>query len=169
MTSLDERLRRAFREVANDVPADSVPPLVLPPRRRRFWLSRGTPPIAQGRARAWVAVASSAVLVGAVTFAATALASALHRHQVRGDVALDQPAQASTPGTQNAPLATASAAVPRYYVALTSARRAAQQRSATQGQAIAVVRVTTTGNVIARVAPPAPYDTFSMVTAASDD
>lgn len=195
MTSLDERLRRAFREVADEVPADSVPPLVLPPRRRRFGLTRGTPPTAQGRARAWAAVASSAVLVGAVTFAATALASALHRHQVSGDMALDQPTRASSPGTHSAarggvmipapapraavssaspavtfaPLAVAAAAVPRYYVALTSAQRAAPQRSGTVGQAVAEVRVTSTGSMIAKVTPPAPYNTFSMVTAASDD
>jgi len=157
--SIEESLRGAFREVADEVPAESVPPLILP-ARRRSWLSREAVPPAAGRARAWAAVASSAVMVAVVLGAAASLGSVLHRHQAGG---------AETAYGPEAPAApvTAARGVPRYYVALTVAT--ALGRAKTRSRASAVVRATATGATIATVAPPQPFDTFTMVTAARDD
>jgi hypothetical protein len=65
MTWLEAKLRRAFREKADQVPDDMVPPLLLPARPRR---SRS---LAYGggqrtRALAWLAPVACAVLVAAV-------------------------------------------------------------------------------------------------------
>lgn len=155
MRSIEERLRGTFREVAEEVPADSVPPLIFPARRRRAFLGREDPPPATGRARAWAAVASSAIMVAMVVGAATSLASVLHSPQ-------------RIAGTPIGPPARAALSVPRYYVALTAAtvvHQAARGRS----RARAVVRATATGHTIATVPAPRPYDTFTMVTAARDD
>jgi hypothetical protein len=154
---MEERLRGAFREAAEEVPADSVPPLIFPARRRRAWLTREDPPPGTGRARAWAAVASSAVMVAMVVGAATSLGSVLH---------LPRPGAGSAGTTRN--LATRAAlSVPRYYVALTAA--GVVRRARTRTRASAVVRATATGATIATVPPPRPYDTFTMVTAARDD
>ena len=94
MRSIEENLRGAFREIADEVPADSVPPLILPARRRRSWLTRQPAPPAAGRARAWAAVASSAVVVAVVVGAAASLGSVLHGHRDGDDLsALGAPAR----------------------------------------------------------------------------
>jgi hypothetical protein len=159
--SIEERLRGTFREVAEEIPGDSVPPLILPDRRRRAWFTREAPPPAAGRARAWAAVASSAAMVAAVIGAAAGLGTVL-----RGP----QPGSAATVGAASAPagVALAAAGVPRYYVALTAAT-VASRRFRPRTRASAVVRATTTGATIATVVPPRPFDTFTMVTAARDD
>jgi hypothetical protein len=157
--SVEENLRGAFREIADEVPADSVPPLILPARRRRSWLTRQPAPPAPGRARAWAAVTSSAVMVAVVVGAAASLGSVLHGHGNGDDLsALGEPA---------APTARLTSAVPQYYVALTVA--AGLSRVKSRPRASAVVRSTATGATIATVRPPRPYDTFTMVTAARDD
>jgi len=152
--SMEERLRGAFREAADEVPADSVPPLIFPARRRRAWLTREDPPPGTGRARAWAAVASSAVMVAMVVGAATSLGSVLH---------LPRPGA----GTPRTPAARAALSVPRYYVALTAG--GVVRRARTRTRATAVVRATGTGVTIATVPAPRPYDTFTMVTAARND
>ena len=86
MRSIEESLRGAFREAADEVPADSVPPLILPARRRRSWLTRQSAPPAAGRARAWAAVASSAVTVAVVVGAAASVGSVLHGHRDGDDL-----------------------------------------------------------------------------------
>ncbi|HEX3489713.1 MAG TPA: hypothetical protein VHU92_10220 [Streptosporangiaceae bacterium] len=157
MRSMEERLRGAFREAAEEVPPDSVPPLIFPARRRRAWLTREDPPAVTGRARAWAAVASSAVMVAMVVGAATSLGSVLH---------LPRPG-AGPAGTPRTPAARAALSVPRYYVALTAA--GAVRRARTRTRASAVVKATATGVTVATVRAPRPYDTFTMVTAARDD
>lgn len=157
MRSMEERLRGTFREVAEEVPADSVPPLIFPARRRRTWLTRGEPPPVTGRARAWAAVVSSAVMVAVVVGAATSLGSVLHGPRPGGRSA----------GLARTPAALAALSVPRYYVALTAAGVA--RRARTWTRASAVVKATATGATIATVPAPRPYDTFTMVTAAGDD
>jgi hypothetical protein len=159
--SIEESLRGAFREAADEVPADSVPPLILPARRRRSWLSRQPAPPAAGRARAWAAVASSAVTVAVVVGAAASVGSVLHGHRDGDDLSA---LGARAPGP---PLTRLTSAVPRYYVALTVA--AGLSRVKPRPRASAVVRSTATGATIATVRPPRPYDTFTMVTAARDD
>ncbi len=159
MRSIEENLRGAFREIADEVPADSVPPLILPARRRRSWLTRQPAPPAAGRARAWAAVASSAVVVAVVVGAAASLGSVLHGHRDGDDL--------SALGAPAAPTARLTSAVPQYYVALTVA--AGLSRVKSRPRASAVVRSTATGATIATVRPPRPYDTFTMVTAARDD
>ncbi len=161
MRSIEESLRGAFREAADEVPADSVPPLILPARRRRSWLTRQSAPPAAGRARAWAAVASAAVTVAVVVGAAASVGSVLHGHR-DGDYLSALGARA--PGTAVARL---TSAVPRYYVALTVA--AGLSRVKPRQRASAVVRSTATGATIATVTPPRPYNTFTMVTAARDD
>lgn len=159
MRSIEESLRGAFREVADEVPAESVPPLILP-ARRRSWFTREAAPPAPGRARAWAAVASSAAMVAIVLGAAASLGSVLNRHQAG---AAESVPAATGPA---APVAVARA-VPRYYVALTVAT--GLRRARARARASAVVRATATGATIATFAPPRPYDTFTMVTAARND
>jgi hypothetical protein len=160
--SIEDSLRGAFREIADEVPADSVPPLILPARRRRSWLTRQpAPPAAAARARAWAAVTSSAVMVAVVVGAAASLGSVLHGRGSGDDLSA---LGARAPAT---PVARLTSAVPRYYVALTLA--AGLSRVKSRPRASAVVRSTATGATIATVRPPRPYDTFTMVTAARDD
>jgi hypothetical protein len=65
VTWLEDRIRRALHEKADQVPADAVPPLLLPARRRRS--SSLTYGGGQRRgAPAWLAPAASAFLVAAV-------------------------------------------------------------------------------------------------------
>ncbi|MGH3408834.1 MAG: hypothetical protein ACRDRJ_41020 [Streptosporangiaceae bacterium] len=159
MRSIEDSLRGAFREIADEVPADSVPPLILPARRRRTWLTRQPAPPAAGRARTWAAVTSSAVMVAVVVGAAASLGSVLHAHRSGDDL--------SALGAPAASAARLASAVPRYYVALTVAAGLGRVKS--RPRASAVVRSTATGATIATVRPPRPYDTFTMVTAARDD
>jgi len=87
MTPLEDRVRRAIRDKAGEVPSDAVPPLRLPARRRRsFSLTyRGG-----GRMRAaarwgwrgWLAPAAAAVLVVAVVVGSEALSRALYGRPV---------------------------------------------------------------------------------------
>ncbi len=75
MTPLEDKVRKAFRDKAGQVPGDVVPPLRLPARRRRFF------PLAYGGGqrlgaparRGWLAPAASAVLVVTVIAGAVAV------------------------------------------------------------------------------------------------
>lgn len=68
MTSLEDKIRRAMREKAGQVPADAVPPLLLPvrPRRPSSLAYRGGQRTGASAWRAWLAPAASAILVAAV-------------------------------------------------------------------------------------------------------
>jgi hypothetical protein len=87
MTPLEDRVRRAIREKAGEVPSDAVPPLRLPARRRRsfsltYW--GGGRMGAAGRRdwRGWLAPAAAAVLVVAVVVGSEALSRALYGRPV---------------------------------------------------------------------------------------
>jgi len=75
MTSLEDKIRRAMRDKADQVPGDAVPPLLLPVRPRR------PPSLADGGGqrtgapawRGWLAPAASAVLVAAVISGSVAI------------------------------------------------------------------------------------------------
>ncbi len=68
MTSLEDKIRRAMRERADQVPGDAVPPLLLPvrPRRPSSLAYGGGQRTGAPARRGWLAPAASAVLVAAV-------------------------------------------------------------------------------------------------------
>jgi hypothetical protein len=102
MTSLEEKIRAAVREKADEVRADAVPPLLLPVRRRfPFSLAYGGGQRSGALAwRAWLAPAASALLVAAVIAASVALShTILGRRSTgpagRGGAAASLPAASS--------------------------------------------------------------------------
>jgi hypothetical protein len=168
MSFLDDSLRGAFRDVADEIPDDSLPPLVLPPRRRRRpgLVYRGARRPGSRRSRTWIAAAGSAVLAAAVVAAAAGIAVALHDsggNRLPAGASLAQLGQSVATGHATTPAGPADDGVPGYYVALVQAGTVARPR------ANAVVRATTTGAVLATVTVPRPYDTFTEITGSADD
>ena len=87
MTPLEDRLRRAIRDKAGEVPSDAVPPLRLPARRRRsfsltYWGGGRTGAAARWGWRGWLVPAAAAVLVVAVVVGSEALSRALYGRPV---------------------------------------------------------------------------------------
>ena len=83
MTPLEDRVRRAIRDKAGEVPSDAVPPLRLPARRRRsfsltYWGGGRTGAAGRRGWRGWLAPAAAAVLVVAVVVGSEALSRALY-------------------------------------------------------------------------------------------
>lgn len=144
---LEDRVRRALRETAEEITPLDVPPLRLPPRGGRGPAGPGR--LARGRRAArwpgWLTPLAAAAAVAAVLAASLALTGILpgHRPAHRG-----QPAR-RLPG------------VPRYYVGLANTRghRGWPQQ--------AVIRATATGQIVATVAPLRPDNAFLMAAAAS--
>ncbi len=138
MNTLEDRMRQALRETAEDISWTDVPPLRLPDgagrgRLARGW--RGWPP--------WLTPLAAAAAVAAVLAATFALTGGPARpgHQTSSDALL--------------------ARVPRYYVVLTNTGR-------TRGwPQQAEVRATRTGRIAATLNAPRPDNTFIMVAAAS--
>jgi hypothetical protein len=141
MTPLQDKLRAALRETADEIPPEA-PPLRLSPGRRT---QNGTRPAW----RAWAAPLAAAALVVAVIAASVTLAGGLKP-------------QPSTPGASAGP-----AGPPPYYVALTTQKPDSDVYDL--GATAAEIRSTRTGAVLARVAPPRPYVSFTGVTGAADD
>ena len=146
MTPLQNKLRAALRETADEVHAQA-PPLRLSPHprasRNATW-------------RAWAAPLTAAALVVATVAASLAVAGSL-KHQ---------PAAA---GPQAGP-----DSVPAYYVALTTTAKPQSDLenmldSASQTDSAAELRSTWTSAVLAKITPPKPYVSFTGVTAAADD
>jgi hypothetical protein len=146
MTPLEDKLRAALRETAGEIPADP-PPLRLRSRRREGF-GLGGRAVHAGRRRwiTWAAPLASAALVVAVIAASLAVTGGAPRPQ-------------ATPA--------GPAGVPPYYVALVTGK--AQPDEDNSAGAVAEVRATTTGAVLARIVPPKPYADFSGVSAAADD
>jgi hypothetical protein len=150
MMPLEERLRAAIRETADEIPADP------PPLRLNRLGSHGVSPgdrAARPRGHAW-RVWATPLAAAAVVFAVIAASLAL-----TGGAAVTAPDPA---GPQTGP-----AGVPPYYVALVTGHGAPDAPSAS-GVA-AQVRATGTGAVLATIVPPKPYVAFTEVTAAADD
>jgi hypothetical protein len=149
MTPLQNKLRDALRETADEIPAQP-PPLDLSPRPRA---SRNA------RWRAWAAPLAAAALVLAAVGVSLAVAANL-KHQPAA--ARAQAVQAGLDG------------VPAYYVALFTAAKpqsdvANDLGASSLAYSAAELRSTQTGAVLARITPPKPYVSFTGVTGASDD
>ena len=149
MTPLQNKLRAALRETADEIPAQA-PPLRLSPQPRASQNGR----IATWRA--WAAPLAAAALVIATVAGSVAVAGSL-KHQ---------PAAAARP--QAGP-----DGVPAYYVALITAKPqsdvANMLDSASPADSAAELKSTQTGAVLAKITPPKPYVSFTGVTAAADD
>jgi hypothetical protein len=146
MSMLEDRVRRALRETAEEITPLDVPPL-------RLGQTAGGGPGGDGRlprARwaiswpGWLTPLAAAAAVAAVLAASLALTGTLsgHRPAHRG-----QPAR-PVPG------------VPRYYVVLGGTPHGGWPDQA-------VVRATATSQAVATLAVPPPYGTFVMVAAAA--
>ena len=152
MTPLQNKLRDALRETADEIPA-LPPPLDLSPRPRA---SRNA------RWRAWAAPLAAAALVLAAVGVSLAVAANL-KHQPAA--ARPQAVQAGLDGLDG---------VPAYYVALIAAAKpqsdvANDLGASSLAYSAAELRSTQTGAVLARITPPKPYVSFTGVTGASDD
>jgi len=149
MTPLQDKLRAALRQTADEIPAQ-VPPLHLSPQPRASRDGQNA------RWRAWAVPLAAAALVLAAVGASLAVAGNL-THQP----AATRP-QASPDG------------VPAYYVALITTAKpqsdvANDLGSSALAYSAAELRSTQTGAVLARITPPEPYVSFTGVTGAADD
>jgi hypothetical protein len=148
MNPLQDKLRAAFRETADEIPAEA-PPLHLSPQPRAGQNGR------HARWRAWAAPLAAAALVIAVVVGALTPAGSL-KHEP------------ATAGQSAGPYG-----VPAYYVALITANPRSdvenQLGSSSLVDTAAELRSTQTGAVLAKVTPPKPYVSFTGVTAAADD
>jgi hypothetical protein len=148
MNAIEDLLRAATRAVADTVAHGSAPPLHLSgqvdtaPRARRGLRLR-----AERHWPGWLAPLTAAAAVVAVVTASVAISSAIHAWHPG----------AGPPPSRGGVLA----GLPRYYVSLAGGRLGT-------GPYHAVVRMTTTGTVIATVAPPRPYSTFTLAAGSSD-
>jgi hypothetical protein len=146
MNPVDQQLRAAMRDTADEITPDSVPPLRLPPgpSGRLGAALVGGPP----RWR-WLAPLAAAAAVVVIVAAALALIGG--------------------PSRSGPPQAAAPASVPPYYVALTMTGNADCCRRLVDPPTDAVVRATATGTALATIKPPRPYGTFVGVTGAAGD
>jgi len=148
MTPLQDKLRAAFRETADEIPAEA-PPLHLSPQPRARQNGR------HAIWRAWAAPLGAAALVIAAVAGALTVAGSLKHEPVAA-------------GQSVGPYG-----VPAYYVALIAAkpRSDVENDLATSSwtDTAAELRSTRTGAVLARITPPKPYVSFTGVTAAADD
>jgi hypothetical protein len=148
MTTLQDKLRAAFRETADEISAEA-PPLHLSPQPRVGQNGRHT------RWRAWAAPLAAAGLVIAVVVGVLTVAGSLKHEPV-------------TAGPPAGPYG-----VPAYYVALITAKPRSDVgndlASSSWTDTAAELRSTQTGAVLAKITPPEPYASFTGVTAAADD
>ena len=148
MTPLQNKLRAALRETADEIPARGAPAAPEPPAA------------APARARPERQVARLGRAAGRRGPGPRAVAASL---AVAGSLK-HQPAAA---GPQASP-----DGVPAYYVALTTANPYPTGTCSTpppRRHSAAELRSTPTGAVLAKITPPKPYVSFTGVTAAADD
>jgi hypothetical protein len=147
MTPLQDKLRAALRETADEIPAQA-PPLHLSPRPDAAQNGRST------RWRGWAAPLATAALVLATVAVSLTVAGSL-KHQ---------PAAGPQAGPDS---------VPAYYVALITAKTQSDVNnmldSSSTANTAAELRSTQMGAVLAKIMPPKPYVSFVGVTAAADD
>jgi hypothetical protein len=158
MTMLEDRVRRAIHAKADEIPSGPPPPLRLPARRPRPAWGRLSARLSGRRGLSLAALIAAALAVAAVIVAVFAVAGAIH---------LGAP-------TRPRPVV-ATSTPPRYYVALILGSGYGKPvKIGTVGASSllpsdAVVRVTATGQAVATIAPPRPYQQFDAVTGAADD
>ncbi|HEX9032869.1 MAG TPA: hypothetical protein VF834_13600 [Streptosporangiaceae bacterium] len=171
MNQLEYKLRAGLRDAAEEIPADSVPPLLLPPSTARlngggygsgygsadgstYSLSlAGGPDLTlagepRARIRRWLTPAAAAASLLAVAAGTAGVAALVHR-----DPAASRGAAHVLPGD-----------VPPYYVSLDYVQPYAQV-----GPTRAEVTATATGAVLRMVSVPRPYVAFADVAGAADD
>jgi hypothetical protein len=154
MTSLQDKLRAALRETADEIPAQA-PPLYLSPPPQASRNGRNGRNGRNARWRAWAApLAAAALVMAAVAGSLTVVGSLKH-----------QPAAGAQAGPDG---------VPPYYVALIAAAKPRSDvnnmlDSSSRADSAAELRSTQTGAVLATITPPRPYVSFTGVTAAADD
>ena len=148
MTPLEDKLRAALRETADEIPAQA-PPLDLSPQPRASRDGRNA------RWGAWAAPLGAAALVLAAVGASLAVAGNLTH-------------QPAATGPQAGP-----GGVPAYHVALITAKPqsdvANDLGSSSLAYSAAELRSTQTAAVLARITPPKPYVSFTGVTGAAGD
>ena len=147
MTDLEDRLRHDLKHIPERAQPGSARPPRAPSARRRSGALR------------WLApVTATAAVIGIIAGASAADGATVNR-QVTGG---------------------APAGVPKYYVALTTVRpiQDFEMRGTrtidwfgllSKANTVATVRDTSTGSVLARLKPPAPYLNFVAVSAAASD
>jgi hypothetical protein len=151
MTQLEKRLRTAFRAKATEVPA-SPPATEADPQPARDPALGDGEDGGEGRRsarRRWLIPAGAFVAVLAVTAGALAVAGLL-------------------PGQGAQPAAQIQVNVPPYYVALMASKGIPGGGLYPGTAAVATVRATSSGAVLAKVRAPRPY-AFAAITAATDD
>ena len=166
MNTLEDRIRDAATRTAEEIAPGSIPALSLrgrgrPGRRIRAGLviGKGRRDVRWPRVLIPVAAAASVIAVVAASLAVTSGLSDGHGAASR--------AQAGHSGSRGASQILSAAdraalgSVPGFYVAMTPGAMGRNNR--------AQVRATATGAVLATVTAPAPYNTFSWVSAAADD
>ncbi len=147
MTQLEDQLRRAFRAKAGEI-TQPPPPLELQPRPALDPAARrGSGRVGTPLPRKWIVPLAAAVAVLAVVAAALAVGRAVPTHRTPPTVPIQK-------------------SVPRYYVALISRGLPSPQ---SWPIAVATVRSTATGAMLARISPPRPYVSFDAVSGAADD
>jgi hypothetical protein len=157
MTGVEEIIRAAIDQTAEQVKPEDLKPLRLAPGDHRVSLTArpaGELPELDGPgqrklARPLAAFGAAAALLALI--AGSFVVATWLRHD-RGEVT-----------TAPKPPVTA-AGIPRYYVEITPALTQKYH-----GPQHAVVIDSTTGRVLATIRPPKPYSTFTAVTAAADD
>lgn len=138
MNSLEEKVRTALQETAEEISPHQVPPLRLPGHRLRgAWRSW------RHRVNPWLAPVAAAGAVAAVVLASLTVSGAIGAHRPA-----TQP-----PASRKGPLA----GLPAFYLYLHAASRSDYPRQA-------IVRATRTGAVVARLTPPAPYHVWLDAT-----
>jgi hypothetical protein len=142
MTQLEDRLRAAFREKADKIPP-VAPPLQLPQPRR------GARPGGIRGLGNWLTPGQRRLAAGLAAAAAVAAIA------VGTLVASGPSSPPERPGLAAKP--------PPYYVAIADTAKTNSDR------AVALVRATRTGAVLARIPVPRPYTAFAGVTGAADD
>jgi hypothetical protein len=144
MTTIEDRLRAATRAAADTVENESQPPLRLPAQAPGLRM----PQLRFGAPRLMASLAAAVAMVAVVT---TVVAT-------RGVVSGSRAAGESDAGA-------ALAAAPPFFVATVSPKKSLGDLGGTE----AVVGRTATGKILAAVRPPAPYNSFLAVSAASSD
>ena len=165
MNTLEDRIRAAATQTAEEIAPGSIRSLSLPgqvPSGRRTRAGRGS--ARWPRVLIPIAAAASVIAVVAASLAITGNLSegrsAAARAQA-GQPGTGRSQPRKTPQIVSAATGAALASVPEFYVAMTPGYAGMNNR--------AQVRDTATGAVLATVAAPAPYNTFSWVSAAADD